>query len=620
MSIFASDTFSGGTAGDDLSTHAATLGGAWSNANAGNGAPYGNAVFSASGDLRCSVLGGVGTLYKLSGAPTGADYTATVGIRYYDSSGYGVAPAARIQTDSSCYFLTYDSGSAGYIVVRYNQSSLGFAVVGAAFAAAAPTGNTTLGLMVSGSGAAVTLTGLLNGSTLGSVSDTSASRLVSAGSVGLRFGSTSANGAGDHATTFAANDATSSGLAVSAALTAATPATLNLSAAAMGGSAPYAYQWHRSQLFGFTPGSTTLLPGATASTLSQAGLPAATTYYYLCVVTDSAGTPATTNSTQVQGTTLPTLAYNLWFAGNSLMIGAHSTAGNDPGSVALRQLGQAFANVPAAGATTPANVAIGGQSITLLANPNPGGYTRLIDTAAALDAHLSGTLANVLVVWELTNELTTPPATITAAQAVANLKAYCVARRAAGWTKIIVGTVLPRSYQPTIRADFELQRKAANDLLRQQWSTFADGIFDPGADTRIGLPGDELSATYYYQGASPDLAVHLVDAGYAIVADLIAQTVAQTLAVQPVAGPGGGPNPTTLTIHAANGTTPLVGFSCFVCSDASGQIPVTGVQETNSAGQVTFNLTTGVTYYLRGHGGGYQLGGTSVTPAISFVA
>lgn len=65
----------------------------------------------------------------------------------------------------------------------------------------------------------------------------------------------------------------------------------------------------------------------------------------------------------------------------------------------------------------------------------------------------------------------------------------------------------------------------------------------------------------------------------------------------PTPSAGNGVNPTVLTI-TSDGTTPISGAMCYVTSDSAGLIPVTGALASNASGNVTFNLTTGVTYYL----------------------
>lgn len=81
---------------------------------------------------------------------------------------------------------------------------------------------------------------------------------------------------------------------------------------------------------------------------------------------------------------------------------------------------------------------------------------------------------------------------------------------------------------------------------------------------------------------------------------------------------GTGPNATTLTI-TSDGTTPVQNAACIVTSDSSGLVPITGVLYSNSSGQVTFNLTTGNTYYLTAT---LESGGkiTRVLSAVGFIA
>lgn len=57
--------------------------------------------------------------------------------------------------------------------------------------------------------------------------------------------------------------------------------------AATGGTGPYTYQWYRSTTFGFTPGPTNILTGATKQTLSDIPPTQSTLYYYVCVAKDS---------------------------------------------------------------------------------------------------------------------------------------------------------------------------------------------------------------------------------------------------------------------------------------------------------------------------------------------
>jgi lysophospholipase L1-like esterase len=102
---------------------------------------------------------------------------------------------------------------------------------------------------------------------------------------------------------------------------------------------------------------------------------------------------------------------------------------------------------------------------------------------------------------------------------------WCEARQAAGW-KVIAFTILPRSDTST-PGTFETSRQTFNTWLRANWATFADALVDVAADTRIGDVNDELDTTYY----STDK-VHLIAAGQAIVATLVADTLRSTFDIE----------------------------------------------------------------------------------------
>lgn len=68
---------------------------------------------------------------------------------------------------------------------------------------------------------------------------------------------------------------------------------------AIGGTAPYAYQWYRSTTPGFTPGGGNIVGGATNQTLNDTGLTDGTTYYYKNVVTDNIAATSISNQISV---------------------------------------------------------------------------------------------------------------------------------------------------------------------------------------------------------------------------------------------------------------------------------------------------------------------------------
>jgi hypothetical protein len=95
------------------------------------------------------------------------------------------------------------------------------------------------------------------------------------------------------------------------------------------------------------------------------------------------------------------------------------------------------------------------------------------------------------------------------------LKAYCLARKAAGF-EVVVMTTLPWLDDPAEEA----KRVASNALIRADWADYADALADVALDGRIGDPGDQNDTTYYIGDA-----VHLNDAGNAIVAGIVRAAV-----------------------------------------------------------------------------------------------
>ena len=65
-----------------------------------------------------------------------------------------------------------------------------------------------------------------------------------------------------------------------------------------GGGGPYTYQWYRSLVSGFTPGSSNIITGATGLSWTDTGLLLGAYYYYVCKVTDASG-PTSANSSQL---------------------------------------------------------------------------------------------------------------------------------------------------------------------------------------------------------------------------------------------------------------------------------------------------------------------------------
>jgi hypothetical protein len=118
-------------------------------------------------------------------------------------------------------------------------------------------------------------------------------------------------------------------------------------------------------------------------------------------------------------------------------------------------------------------------------------------------------LDNVLFAWEGTNHIYLD--SVSAQTAYDSLVSYCQQRRDVGW-KVIIGTILPRSSVGTPSFQ-EARRDSVNVLIRANWATFADEMFDVAANTDIGEAGDSDNVTYYVDK------VHMTATGYQIVAD-----------------------------------------------------------------------------------------------------
>lgn len=123
-----------------------------------------------------------------------------------------------------------------------------------------------------------------------------------------------------------------------------------------------------------------------------------------------------------------------------------------------------------------------------------------------------------LVAWGGTNDMYFGDNAQVAYQDYIN---YCQARQAAGY-RVIAMTILPRTKHDT-PADFETQREEFNSLVREKWSSFANGLADVAADNRLGDAGDDADKTYYWGDF-----VHLNKRGYAIVAGIVKAAILTT--------------------------------------------------------------------------------------------
>lgn len=111
---------------------------------------------------------------------------------------------------------------------------------------------------------------------------------------------------------------------VSAFPAAPTQEAIIATATITGGSGTYTQQWYRSTTPGFTPGSSTILPGQTLAALNDTTAVAGTTYYYIIVAADNAGRAASSEQFGARLATKPDL--KIWFFGNSIPSHSLSTA------------------------------------------------------------------------------------------------------------------------------------------------------------------------------------------------------------------------------------------------------------------------------------------------------
>lgn len=148
------------------------------------------------------------------------------------------------------------------------------------------------------------------------------------------------------------------------------------------------------------------------------------------------------------------------------------------------------------------------QDISTVVDDGNGGdgVAELVARAATTDGYLVPGETNRLFVWVGVNDLLDAGSN-TGADIFDELKAYCLARQAAGW-KVSVLT-LPR--QDGLADATEVL--AYNALIRARWMEFADEIVDVES-----LPSMQDSTDTVYFDADE---LHLATAGYEAVGDLI---------------------------------------------------------------------------------------------------
>lgn len=205
----------------------------------------------------------------------------------------------------------------------------------------------------------------------------------------------------------------------------------------------------------------------------------------------------------ISGPAKTAVKYFYVFEGDSLTFGVGSTTGFNYPSQLLTALAYP------ASALSSVNVSIGGATLA----------TMTAEAAAQVDSLYAPNTAQLrcLILWGGTNDMGVGTA-LSGATTYASLVSYCQARRLVGW-KVVVLTCLPRTW-PGDPVDFETQRTAFNTLIRANYATFADGLADVAADSRIGDSGDQNDSTYFSGDTT-----HLTNTGYAIISSIVLPVV-----------------------------------------------------------------------------------------------
>ena len=201
------------------------------------------------------------------------------------------------------------------------------------------------------------------------------------------------------------------------------------------------------------------------------------------------------------------LAHIVWGAGiPSNLDAAMYTAANSIGQVVFdgdsRSAGKNWTTAAVEAAYSTGDFMAGKRGVATWAVSGRTVATMLANGATNIDP-LIKIANNTLVIWGGIND----NGASTAQQIYDNLAAYCRARKAAGWNKVIVCTEIDST-----AAGWTAKKNTLNGLIAADHS-WADAVADLGADARLQNASD---ATYYTDGT------HLTAAGYAVVAGIVA--------------------------------------------------------------------------------------------------
>lgn len=204
---------------------------------------------------------------------------------------------------------------------------------------------------------------------------------------------------------------------------------------------------------------------------------------------------------------------------------------------------------------------------------------------------------NTVVFWGGTNDVfgSSSPAP----QTYANLKQYCLARKAAGW-RVGVVTMISR-----VNATGDAAKDFLDGYIRQNWPTFADYLIDIGGTTQIGADGSFANTTYFQvdathpnQNGADNIVAPLISRGvnrFYGAKDFSSANVYASAAPAATATTSGSESTNTVTVNFAAGSTCLAGTLCTCTGITPAAYNQTYYALTGTPTQFTgFNNTSGL--------------------------
>lgn len=305
MALFVNDTFTD-TNGTALSSHTGELGATWTalTGNALTPTIQGNALDPGTGST-------ANALWYASGTAPSADYSATAIVVAGGNTSQVAGPGVRLSTSAQTGYFGFLFGE-GFAIYKYVSGTL--TQIGSTIGSGLGGATTEYTVKIAATGTTIELTVqrnsdsqyLTSGGTF-QVSETTCisqtdSAISGTGRAGLWL--STHNASVPKLNSISADDGAAPALSITTQPTnvsVTTPATATFTVAATGGTPSYTYQWQRSTDSGSNWSNVSTGSGGTTTSYTTAattvsGGNANNGDQYRCVVTDSAGTPATVNS------------------------------------------------------------------------------------------------------------------------------------------------------------------------------------------------------------------------------------------------------------------------------------------------------------------------------------